>query len=322
VGAWIALRPAPQGGNYSQVMDTIAEILKHDPGRLVALSSDYLFSGWIASFNAQSDVFWLAKAVFALVGLLGIAGAVMRAAGNHLDGWYVLLYLAMLFLWLFPEDNMRRLLYPVVPLLLIQAGNFVLAAVRRLGLQDHSTRIVLGVAVLPLALCAPAFYLVHSKSLDTTPLVPGFAHSYADMTDYYTTIQLRSARVAAARHIAVLSGLEGIARVTPPGSKVMWMRPDYVALLGQRHGVPWYYRDGLAGLAREARRSKVDFIVLSTLYKVDMDGRQLDPFDSYEALSAFASPVSYVRNAELGNYEFVLMRIDSAALERFLATLP
>ena len=62
----------------------------------------------------------------------------------------------------------------------------------------------------------------------------GLAPSRAGMTAYYTVIDGGRAAALAERHASVLGGLEALANATPPGARVFWMRPEYVALLGGR----------------------------------------------------------------------------------------
>jgi hypothetical protein len=231
----------------------------------------------------------------------------------------VLLSAAMLLLWLFPADVMRRLMYPLVPLVLLHAAETVQAVADRMGIGSHRSRILAVAAALPALLCLPALVLVHSKAADREPVFEGSQYSRAAITEYYTTIAVRPAREAAARHAAVLTGLERLKTATPPGARVMWMRPDYVALLGDREGVPWYYRDGLAGLARRLQDTGTEYLVAATLYKTDMKGEQLDFFATAGAFAAFAQPVLAIRNPEAPIEEFVLMKVDAEALRSFLA---
>jgi hypothetical protein len=318
-GLWLALRPPFEGGNYGIALDSIVGLLRHDPARLMGLGARALTSGWIASFATQSDVHPAARAVFLAVGALGICGAVMRARRNALDGWYVLASLAMLFAWFSQEDTLRRLLYPLVPVMLVHAVGFVRHLAGRLRGSRPAWLLPLALTLPPVLLCLPAVFLVHSKSLERGPVIAGFPHSFAGITDFYTALPLQGSRTVAARHIAVLAGLQALQVDTPPGAKVMWMRPDYVALLGGRQGVPWHYRGGLRGLAEALRRSGAEYLVVSALYKADIDGRQDDPFETLDAVSAFSRPVSFTRNAVLGTPEFALMRIDPEALAAFLA---
>jgi hypothetical protein len=176
------------------------------------------------------------------------------------------------------------------------------------------------VAVPVIVVCFPALLLVHTKSFDRRIVVAGFPYSFAAVTEIYSGLSIDRTRVLAARHIAILVGLQALQVDTPPGAKVMWMRPDYVALLGGRQGVEWRYREGLRGLAQRLRSSGAEYLIVSTLYKSDMVGESDEPFETLAVVSAFARPVSVTRNAESGDSEFALLKIDAAALASFLAT--
>jgi hypothetical protein len=316
---WIALRPPFQGENYGMVLGTIGTTLRDHPLRLAELGARGLAAGWISSFASESDVHTVTRGVFLALGALGICGAVMRARRNALDGWYALASLAMLILWLLGEDTMRRLLYPLVPVLLVHAVLFVRYLAARMGPSLAARVLPLAFALPPVLLALPAVVLIHSKSLERSPAIPGFAYSFAGITDFYTTIPLQRSRVVAARHIAVLTGLQALQSDTPPGAKVMWVRPDYVAFLGNRQGVPWLSRGGLRELAEELRRSQAEYLVVSTLYKADIRGDALDPLATLEAPPPFLRPASFTRNPVLGTNEFALMRVDRAALAAYLA---
>lgn len=316
---WIALRPAYQGVSYAVVLGPIVDTLRHDPLRLVVLGGRGLASGWVASFASESDVHVVTRCVFLAVGALGLCGAVMRARRNALDGWYALASLVMLYLWFLGEDTVRRLLYPLVPVLLVHAVLFVRYLAARMRPGPAARLLPLVFALPPLLLGLPAVVLVHSKSLERTPAIVGFPYSFAGITNFYTTIALQRSRSEAGRHIAVLTGLQALQSDTPLGARVMWVRPDYVALLGNRQGVPWHPRGGLRGLAEQVRSSGAEYLIVSTLYKADIHGDALDPLETLEAPPPFLHPASVTRNPVLGTNELALMRVDPAALDAYLA---
>jgi hypothetical protein len=247
----------------------------------------------------------------------GLGGALLAAARNRLDGWYVLVSLGILLVWYFGEDNMRRLLYPLVPLLLVHAAELVVFIAVRAKLR-HPGRVLLAVAALAALMCAPAFVLLLDKSGDRAPVAPGFPYALADMTDYYTTIELPRAQALAAMDIAVLSGLRALERDTPTGSRIMWVRPEYVALLGRREGVPWYFGWDERALAAAIRESKADYVAVSSVLKTDLRGSQSGGPVTRSMAARFAHPVFHSRNAVTGNVEFVLLQVDAAGLEEFL----
>jgi hypothetical protein len=316
---WLLLRPPFEGENYGLGMRVVLDLLRDDPARLIFVGARGLASGWIASFAIQSDVHLVTRVVVVAAGLLAIGGAILRARRNALDGWYALASLAMLFLWFQQVDTTRRLLYPLLPVLFVHAAVFVRYLVGRMRPGIGARAMPAFVAAAIAIACVPALVMVQMRSLERAPLVPGFPHSYAGITEFYTALSVEGSRVVAAREVAVLVGLQALASDTPPDASVMWMRPDYVALLGNRRGVPWYYPPGLRGLAQALQRSRAKYLIVSTLYKADLKAMQDEPFDSLGAVAPFARPVSFVRNAAQGGNDFALLQVDPAGLAAFLA---
>lgn len=318
VALWLLWQPKVEGYNYQNVLSTVVGRLANDPVDFLRRCAEYMFGGWVRSFSADSSVHWLAKVVFGIVGLLAAAGALLRARGNHLDGWYVLATLPVVFLWLFPEDNTRRLLYPLVPLMIIHAAVFVAFVVRKIPRQRHRRLLVALAVALPVLLVLPAWLLVQSKSMDRGLIDRDFRYRYSDMTDYYTTIGVERSRAIALQHAAVLSGLEALQVVTPPGARVMWIRPDYIVTVGNRRGVPWYYGWSQAEFIRQIQRSKVDYLIISTLLKSDMDGVPVDPAVRFEWALQVSEVVFSQLNSTANAYEMAVLKIDHAALDRML----
>jgi hypothetical protein len=316
---WLVLRPPFEGENYGLGMRVVLDLLRHDPARLVFVGARGLASGWIASFAIQPDVHLVTRVLLVAAGMLAVGGAILRARRNALDGWYALASLAMLFLWFQRVDTTRRLLYPLLPVLFVHAAIFVryLVGHMRPGMAARAMPVLVAAAVA--IACVPAVVMVHSRSLERAPVIPGYPHSYAGITEFYTALSEQGSRVLAAREVAVLVGLEALATDTPPDASILWMRPDYVALLGNRRGVPWYYPAGLRGLAQALQRSGAQYLIVSTLYKADLKAMQDEPFEALDAVAPFAKPVSFVRNAAQGGNEFALLRVDPAGLAAFLA---
>lgn len=319
VALWLALRPVAAEDTYHRVSTAMLGAWFTDPGRMAAISAASVFDGWVASFTADAGVGLAARVATAAIGLLGLAGLALRLRENRLDAWYVAVSLAIAFGWVFSEDNTRRLIYPLLPLLLLYAAQAVVWAMVRVGQADQASRAIgVAAAVMGIA-CVPASLLVFSKALDRAPVLVGFAPRYADITEYYTTLNLERSRALAAKHAAVLAGFEALGRATPAGARVMWMRPEYVALLGGREGVAWFYDWDAVRLAREVRDSRVDYLVVARLFKTDLEGRSGDPFETLRDVSAYARPVLALPNAVVGGDEFVLMQVDRVALDAALA---
>jgi hypothetical protein len=320
-GLWLALRPHQQMDNYQMTVHDIARAWLTSPGATAAISWESLFSGWMASFTGDSGVGSSMRIAFGAVGFMGVAGALLGARRNRLDSWYVLASLAMLFLWVFPEDNERRLLYPLIALLLVHAAEALAGACAYVNARRRVRRLLLLVAgVFVAAMTLPASILVLEKSLDRAPLIQGYAYSAASMTQYYTSVNLERGHRDAAQNAAVLAGLESLDRVTPPGSRVMWMRPEYVAILGHRAGVPWYFGWDQARLAREIRETGTDYVVVARLFKSDL---AVVVDDAFAAFTLIRPPYLRARliipNPDNGTQEFILLEVDRAALDLYIS---
>lgn len=313
--AWVMVRPG--GHVYASTIRSVALAWLEEPLRSARVTSEMLSGGWLATFVAEGGVSGAVRAALFAVGVIALAGSVRAALRNRLDGWYVLLTALMLFLWVFGVENMRRLLYPVAALALLHAAEIVIACVRRLGIGKPRMAAA-AICAAPLALCVPATALVADKAFDREPLVPGSRYSAADITDYYRLINRQDARALAAKHAATLAGLEALRTVTPPDARVMWMRPEYVALLGGREAVPYYYDWDARTLAAKIREAGVDYVVVAGISKSDLAVHVGDAPAPLRHAAAYARPAFALGNPFTGQDEFVLLRVDRAALDAYL----
>jgi hypothetical protein len=259
------------------------------------------------------------KAAFAVLGLLAIAGSVRAALRNRLEGWYALAGLALTFGWVFDEDNTRRLLYPLLPVLMVNAATLARETLPAWLAPRARAACAAALAALPVLLCLPAAVVLAGKALERAPFAPGAHLAYADTTTFYTTINLQSARLQAAHELAVLEGFDAIAQATPPGARVMWMRPEYVALLANRDGIPYYFSWDERRLARALLDERVDYLVVAAVYKTDLAARVGDPMAVHPHLEAYTQPVLRIRNVVNGSMAFELVRVEPAAVKAFLA---
>jgi hypothetical protein len=314
--AWMLLRPGEGGGYRDVVVYTLESWL--DRGLSQAPYAARLFlEGWVASFHAETWTTPLPRAVFTIVLALGIAGAARRAWRNRLDGWYVLLSLALTFFWMYPQDAARRLLYPVVPLLLLHAALFVAFLGRRIA-PAYRQWIFLGAAALPLAVCVPAAVLLFQKALQREP-VAGTTYAYADITEYFLHVNEAQARAVAGASLATFAGFEGVAATTPADAKVMWVRPEYVALLAGREAVAYENAwDGLR-LAREIARSGTRYVIFAEVFKVDVNLTMRHPREVLADVPGYSREILVIANPPTRRREFVLYEIDPARLAAFIA---
>lgn len=306
---WYLLRPTPPSDAYGATLLEVVGIWISQPLRIFVASSDAFVEAWVATFMAQEAVGIIPKVVFALLGVVVLGGAFVRLARNRLDAWYVLASFAIIFPWLFGPENTRRLLYPLLPLLLLAAAEGLGALARRLRWKSFGRGwLFASVAAADLALSLPALGLIAVKAGDHEKVMPRYGYEYRDMVEYYEFIDVRAARDLSALVVSFLGGMETTGHVTPPGSRVMWMRPEYVGLVAHREGVPYLFRWDKRRLAEEVRRSHTDYVVVSWLYKNDLEHANGDPnVDT----TPYARPVFSERG-------FTLMQVDREALERYL----
>ena len=104
----------------------IAESWKNDPLLMLPVSAKTLWYAWIQTFMTDAEISVLPRIVLALLAIVTLAGTVRRALENHLDGWYVLAALGMVSFYVLPDNDERRILYPILPLLLANAAALVL----------------------------------------------------------------------------------------------------------------------------------------------------------------------------------------------------
>ena len=315
-GAWLALRPTLAVPAYQHGLWSLAERWSHAFTATWAASWEYLARGWVGVFLADAAGGMLPAVVFAAVALVAFAGAARAALRGRLDGWYVLASLAMLFLWVFNEDNSRRLLYPLLPLVLLHAAEMTK------DLASH-IRAPLGRWLAPLAfallaaIVLPATALILRKSLEREPYFPDLAFSPASMTRYYGIVNEARAREEALRDASALGGLSYLGQWTAPGVRVMWVRPEYIAVLVRREGIPLYLRWDRPTLAREIRRTRTDFVVASSHFKNDMATDTADAFAwIVEDIPNYLVPLAALPDVEHG--EYILLRVDAEKLGRYL----
>lgn len=313
VGLWYALRPTAATGSYEQIaIDRFGEWAAQ-PLAMLGRAAEIYVGGWVASFMGEGAVGVPTVVALVLLGCTALAGMFLRIAENRVDGWFVLIQLAAVFAWMFAPESTRRLLYPSVPLLVFFAAYALLRIARAASLAaGQRATLFLAVAAVEVVLVLPAMLLLASRACDREPVIPGSGYAYRDVTEYYTTINREEARKQAGVVVATLAGLESIARATPPDAAVMWMRPEYVALLGHRRAEPFLYRWDRRQLAAQIRRSGTTHVVVSLLYKTDLLGAEGDPMVD---TSPYSRPV-----VRLLDGVFTLVEVDPAKLARFLGT--
>jgi hypothetical protein len=263
-GAWMLLRPASTSDDYLRILLERTQGLlspdgMHVIGAGLARQANAMAEGWIGSLL----LFWVEGrpvrvALAALVGALALAGMLLRIRAGKADGWIMAAYLATFLVWPF-YDQMGRFLFPALPVLVLYAFLAAGAAARALGRRAAAGYVLLGFMVASLSVPGLAFILQRFHT-------PG---REAEIVDWYRSPDLTEARARARVHRDLFADMEAIRQVTPPGARIMWVAPAYLALLAARHGVPAPAERDPAAYRRAVREAGADYVFASAYHPRD-----------------------------------------------------
>lgn len=227
--AWVLVRPSATSDDYARILVERGHGYLA-PGALaasLARQSQALAEAWIGSLL----LFWvdgrpLRVALAGAAGLLALAGLVLRIRAGKFDGWVMAAYVATFLLWPF-RDQMGRFLFPALPVLVLYAFFAAGAGLKALGRPPVLAYSLL--AVLFVSLAVPGLAFIYQRSQEPGPV--------ARIVDWYRTPDLAAAQARAQVHLELFADMDAIRRLTPPGARVMWVAPSYIALLAGRRGV-------------------------------------------------------------------------------------
>jgi len=264
--AWVLLRPADTSDSYARILGEHAQAYLGagnplaDAGASLARQLNAVAEGWVGSLL----IFWVEgrparTAMAGAIGVLALAGMVLRLLAGKADAWMMAGYLLIFLAWPF-YDQMGRFLFPVLPVLVLYAflaAGSVLQAAGRKPVFGHAL-----LTVLLLSLTVPALAFIQQRARAEGPL--------AEITDWYRTPDLAEARARAQVQLDLFADMEAIRALTRPADRVMWVAPSYLALLADRRGVaappaalsPERYRE-------RVREAKPDYVFLSRYHPRD-----------------------------------------------------
>lgn len=139
---WSAWKSGP--GYSAAFLDKVTRISDGGIIKWLGTQFNYLWYGWISNLSTSGAV---APALL-VVAALALAGMLLRLYQRRLDGFYAAAYVALIFIWPFPAES-QRLMYVIVPVLLVQCMLFV-----AWGLRVARSHIVDWLVPLPLAVLA------------------------------------------------------------------------------------------------------------------------------------------------------------------------
>jgi hypothetical protein len=184
--------------------------------------SVYMLSAWHSTFTLGNSGHIILN-VFAIISVLSVF---FRIYKKNLDGIYVFLYLCMVMSWPYPDEIMR-LLFPIVPILLVQTSIFLKF------IDEHwfTSKFPIGnsiVGVTLLIILIPNLLLTASRLnvvVDETIIPPQYKKTY----DWYH-INLRQAINQVAFNYGIVSSLEDAKNHVPVDECVYSIKPTLVGL--------------------------------------------------------------------------------------------
>jgi hypothetical protein len=162
--------------------------------------------------------------------LFSMSGLFIRVTKNNFDAWYVLFYLLILLAWPHP-GQMVRLLFPVIPLLLIYAGYAVLKLTHLLDSPDRKNKILFVFYLLILAAVLPSHAFIHTRAnmAAEKQLIPVY--------EIFRRSDLAIANNDLAIQNQMLKDFARIKDFVSADEKIMYFLPSYLAILSDRQGV-------------------------------------------------------------------------------------
>ncbi|MHB8536101.1 MAG: ArnT family glycosyltransferase [Sulfuricaulis sp.] len=222
---WALLAPHDSPGYLIDFLRTYSA----DPVRILWIQlftqPPSLWHGWLANFTTTPIGVW----VVAPLTLLGLAGLLYRLASGCLDGYYVILYFALVLIWPYPAEA-ARLVYVIQPIVLIQALMFL--GRYPFHYRTHERRIHLGAMVMAaiFIVALPNLALTLQRFLQPLPLgLENMRRSPYWYGPKFSQVLLDI------RHIHVLSEhMESIREQVPVTECIYSIKPSIVGLYTQR----------------------------------------------------------------------------------------
>ena len=218
--------------------------------------------------------------LFLLVALMDIA---CRLKSKELEAIYILVFLCVLMGWGAAGGQMWRLVYPIIPLLLVFFVSGIDRICRSIPVNKYQKYIRFFLCALLLTTLSNGGLFIlerrqHARGNDT--------EGYRYMTAYYQGISLSTAKSKSQAELAIIEGLRKVDFLTDPDSVVAWFSPMYVNLLSKRRSVEIPITPSKQQTEAYLREEGVDFIFLSRYhprqYRDQVNG--LKSMESYASM--------------------------------------
>lgn len=204
---------------------------------------------WLGDYDVTSVL------IIALLGL-SFVGLSVRLRQNRLDAWYTIGCILLLFLWPHP-GQMVRLLFPVVPVLLIYASvgiHVFFNQVIHRKLVAVSFYAIICASILP----AHAFMLGRLEMADEVGMIPvyeAFRKPDADIAKREISIQN-----------SMIDSFKSLRKHIDSQEQLMYLAPSYTAVLSDIKSIEVPYPATKRGYKRIAEKSNSKYLLLTELH--------------------------------------------------------
>ena len=247
---YLGLRRPPRALLYV-IVSVLPMVLWHlwwpklGPSYLDSFIQKYMgisFDALVSHLNVQLDAIWYGWAgnfsvspvglpVMGVIGAVCLAGAMYRIYQRRLDGFYVVAYLLLIFIWPFPAEA-RRLIFVIMPVLLVQGLLLlkIFPGEERLNrFSDYCAVMIFSIFLIAL----PALVLTANRFLHRPP---GDLASLRHSLGWYA-LDPREALSNVAFDNALAGHLRQIKKMIPVNSCIYSIKPSVVAFYADRISV-------------------------------------------------------------------------------------
>jgi hypothetical protein len=316
---WYILRPAGREDTYAAIGTAMLRNLREQGAPWLAQVVLDNVRSFGYSWLRTVVIFWSGaadpKAILAsAIGALALAGIAWRALRAQPDALYAIAYLGILLLFPYPA-HMYRLGLPIVPVLLAAGAWALREATLRGGGGTRGERFATLASFAPAVLCLPAMAFVAQRALEPSPA--GQRHPRAAIAEFYRFSVGSLATAVTDREIAILDDLDRIGETTPPGARVAWSLPDYIALLSGRIGVAMPQAADASTFAAELANRQVEYLYVNAFRVREEGPGASDPSAPARLAADYTDPVWTRKDVE-GETVAALLRVDRGRLEAHL----
>jgi len=277
-----------------------------------------LLTGLIHHWVLKGESTVILLFLFLFVALIDIT---WRLKSGEVEAIYLLVFLCVLMCWGAAGGQMWRLVYPIIPLILVFFVSGIDRICRFIPFDRHQKYIRFFLCALLLITLSSGGWFILERRQHTESNGTG---GYRYMTAYYQGVNLPAAKSKAQAEFAIIEGLRTLSLLTKPSSVVAWFSPMYVNLLSKRRSAEIPLTPDRHETKAYLRKEGVDFVFLSRYhprqYADHVNG--LKSLDFYASMGQLVQPTDRC-GGMVGEMICVLIKITPvSSIQATIKSLP